>query len=107
MINQFIDINSIWFDFDFQLIYFNDRNANEQRVPLYSIHSNMVFSPLNFAISGRDPFVRVYDRRFLVTNLFMISYIINTNILFIIKVWQSNCESGIISMSREIEANKA
>jgi WD repeat-containing protein 42A len=41
------------------------KNANEQRVPLYSINSNMVFSPLSFAISGRDPFVRVYDRRFL------------------------------------------
>ncbi|XP_054167470.1 DDB1- and CUL4-associated factor 8-like [Oppia nitens] len=41
------------------------KNDNQQRVRLYSIHANQLFNPFHFAVSGMDPFVRIYDRRFL------------------------------------------
>ncbi|KAL8612271.1 hypothetical protein ACOMHN_038183 [Nucella lapillus] len=35
---------------------------NDNKVPLYSIHSNPV-NPYQFLTSGRDPYVRMYDKR--------------------------------------------
>lgn len=42
------------------------RNDAGRKVALYSIHSNPLFNPYHFIVSGRDPFVRIFDRRFLV-----------------------------------------
>ncbi|XP_076457431.1 uncharacterized protein LOC143291451 [Babylonia areolata] len=35
---------------------------NDTKVPLYSIHSNPV-NPYQFLTSGRDPYIRIYDKR--------------------------------------------
>jgi len=43
------------------------RNEKEKKVPIYSIHSNPSNSLL-FCTSGRDQYIRIFDRRFLVSN---------------------------------------
>jgi len=41
------------------------RGEGDVKVPLYSIHSNPR-NPFHFALSGRDPFCRIYDKRMIV-----------------------------------------